>query len=250
MCLFASRQVILVGAVHFLGGMMMRIPLWRLPLIEPPLASTMKLTRNLRRGRRKVRRITSKWLHQTERIEVSSGENTLSRCKRGEEAKREEFPVLHHRHLEINFRKNGMCSIMRVELAEIPTQEIRKTNILPFSTHTHTHRNCQINTYRAGFVKNSITSLQTGKYRVSDVVRGQQTRMLAGEHKEACVTSPQAGGRHKKQRWRPVAITCCRTAGAERKNCGMDDKSAQEREVNNRAFTREKPQNWPVIVNG
>lgn len=55
MCLFASRQVILVGAVHFLGGMMMRIPLWRLPLIDPPLASTMKLTRNLRRGRRKVR---------------------------------------------------------------------------------------------------------------------------------------------------------------------------------------------------
>lgn len=28
---------------------------------------------------------------------------------------------------------------MRVELAEIPTQEIRKTNILPFSTHAHTH---------------------------------------------------------------------------------------------------------------
>lgn len=26
---------------------MMRMPLWRLPLMEPPLASTMKLTRNL-----------------------------------------------------------------------------------------------------------------------------------------------------------------------------------------------------------
>lgn len=47
LCLFTSRQVILVGAVHFLGGMMMRMPLWRLPLMEPPLASTMKLTRNL-----------------------------------------------------------------------------------------------------------------------------------------------------------------------------------------------------------
>lgn len=47
MCLLARRQVILVGAVHFLGGMMMRMPLWRLPLMEPPLASTMKLTRNL-----------------------------------------------------------------------------------------------------------------------------------------------------------------------------------------------------------
>lgn len=33
-----------------------------------------------------------------------------------------------------------MCSIMRVELAEAPTQEIRKTNILPFSTHTHTQK--------------------------------------------------------------------------------------------------------------
>lgn len=47
LCLLTSRQVILVGAVHFLGGMMMRMPLWRLPLMEPPLASTMKLTRNL-----------------------------------------------------------------------------------------------------------------------------------------------------------------------------------------------------------
>lgn len=36
-----------MGAVHFLGGMMMRMPLWRLPLMEPPRASTMKLTRNL-----------------------------------------------------------------------------------------------------------------------------------------------------------------------------------------------------------
>lgn len=37
-----------VGAVHFRGGMMMRMPLWRLPLMEPPRASTMKLTKNLR----------------------------------------------------------------------------------------------------------------------------------------------------------------------------------------------------------
>lgn len=41
-----------VGAVHFLGGMMMRIPLWRLPLMEPPRASTMKLTKNLRDEKR------------------------------------------------------------------------------------------------------------------------------------------------------------------------------------------------------
>lgn len=46
--LLTNRQVILVGAVHFLGGTMMRIPWWRLPLMEPPRASTMKLTRNLR----------------------------------------------------------------------------------------------------------------------------------------------------------------------------------------------------------
>lgn len=49
--LFTNRQVILVGAVHFLGGTIMRIPWWRLPLMEPPRASTMKLTRNLRRRR-------------------------------------------------------------------------------------------------------------------------------------------------------------------------------------------------------
>lgn len=60
LCLFASRQVILVGAVHFLGGIMMRIPLWRLPLMDPPLASTMKLTRNLRKERKKVMEDESK----------------------------------------------------------------------------------------------------------------------------------------------------------------------------------------------
>lgn len=53
MCLLTSRQVILVGAVHFLGGMMIRMPLWRLPLMEPPLASTMKLTRNLMEEKRR-----------------------------------------------------------------------------------------------------------------------------------------------------------------------------------------------------
>lgn len=44
---FARRQVIRVGAWHFLGGTIIRIPSWRLPLIDPPRASTMKLTRNL-----------------------------------------------------------------------------------------------------------------------------------------------------------------------------------------------------------
>lgn len=47
LCLFTKRQVIRVGAVHLRGGMMILIPWWRLPLMEPPLASTMKLTRNL-----------------------------------------------------------------------------------------------------------------------------------------------------------------------------------------------------------
>lgn len=51
-----------VGAVHFLGGIMMRMPLWRLPLIEPPRASTMKLTKNLQDKqeqfqRRKTKRV-------------------------------------------------------------------------------------------------------------------------------------------------------------------------------------------------
>lgn len=32
---------------------MMRMPLWRLPLMDPPLASTMKLTRNLTEEKRK-----------------------------------------------------------------------------------------------------------------------------------------------------------------------------------------------------
>lgn len=170
LCLFASRQVILVGAVHFLGGMMMRIPLWRLPLMDPPLASTMKLTRNLRKGRRKVTEVKSKWLHQRERKEVSSGENTPSRCRREEEAKREEFPVLHHHHLKPNLRKNGMmCSIMCVELAEMPTQEILFLLLIIYHfAHTHTH--CQIYIYRAEFVKNSTTSRHTGKYRVCEDV--------------------------------------------------------------------------------
>lgn len=41
------RQVMRVGAAHVRGGITTRRPLWRLPLMEPPRASTMKLTRNL-----------------------------------------------------------------------------------------------------------------------------------------------------------------------------------------------------------
>lgn len=51
-CLFTSRHVTRVGALHFLGGMMMRRPLCRQPRMAPPLASTMKLTRKLRWNRR------------------------------------------------------------------------------------------------------------------------------------------------------------------------------------------------------
>lgn len=47
-CLFTSRHVTRVGALHFLGGMMMRRPLCLQPRMAPPLASTMKLTRKLR----------------------------------------------------------------------------------------------------------------------------------------------------------------------------------------------------------
>lgn len=36
-----------VGAAHVRGGMITRKPLCLLPLIEPPLASTMKLTKKL-----------------------------------------------------------------------------------------------------------------------------------------------------------------------------------------------------------
>lgn len=50
-CLFTSRHVTRVGALHFLGGMMMRRPLCRQPRMAPPLASTMKLTRKLRWSR-------------------------------------------------------------------------------------------------------------------------------------------------------------------------------------------------------
>lgn len=43
-----SRQRILVGMEALPGGMTNRIPLWRVPRMAPPLASTMKLTRKLR----------------------------------------------------------------------------------------------------------------------------------------------------------------------------------------------------------
>lgn len=49
-CLFTSLHVTRVGAEHFLGGTMIRRPLWRQPRIAPPLASTMKLTRKLKKG--------------------------------------------------------------------------------------------------------------------------------------------------------------------------------------------------------
>lgn len=46
-CGFTRRQVMRVGAAHVRGGMMTRRPLCLLPRIEPPRASTMKLTKNL-----------------------------------------------------------------------------------------------------------------------------------------------------------------------------------------------------------
>lgn len=48
-CRFTRRQVTRVGALHLRGGMIMRRPFWRHPRMAPPLASTMKLTRKLRR---------------------------------------------------------------------------------------------------------------------------------------------------------------------------------------------------------
>lgn len=51
-CGLTRRQVMRVGAAHVLGGMMTRKPLCRLPRMEPPRASTMKLTRNLRENKR------------------------------------------------------------------------------------------------------------------------------------------------------------------------------------------------------
>lgn len=47
-CLFTSLHVTRVGAEHFLGGTMIRRPLWRHPRMAPPRASTMKLTRKLK----------------------------------------------------------------------------------------------------------------------------------------------------------------------------------------------------------
>lgn len=49
-CLFTSLHVTRVGAEHFLGGTMIRRPLWRQPRMAPPLASTMKLTKKLKKG--------------------------------------------------------------------------------------------------------------------------------------------------------------------------------------------------------
>lgn len=51
LCLLTRRQVMRVGAVHFRGGMMIRMPWCRLPLMEPPRASTMKLTRKLHQNK-------------------------------------------------------------------------------------------------------------------------------------------------------------------------------------------------------
>lgn len=47
LCLLTRRQVMRVGAVHFRGGMMILMPWCRLPRMEPPRASTIKLTRKL-----------------------------------------------------------------------------------------------------------------------------------------------------------------------------------------------------------
>ena len=52
-CLYL--QVTLMGMGAFLGGMMTLTPECRHPLMAPPLASTMKLTRNLETERRLVR---------------------------------------------------------------------------------------------------------------------------------------------------------------------------------------------------
>ena len=44
-----------MGMGAFLGGMMTLTPEWRQPRMAPPLASTMKLTRNLETEQRLVR---------------------------------------------------------------------------------------------------------------------------------------------------------------------------------------------------
>ena len=46
-----NLQVIRIGIGAFLGGMMTLTPEWRHPRMAPPLASTMKLTRNLKERR-------------------------------------------------------------------------------------------------------------------------------------------------------------------------------------------------------
>lgn len=46
-CGLTRRQVMRVGAAQVRGGMITRSPLCLLPRMDPPLASTMKLTRNL-----------------------------------------------------------------------------------------------------------------------------------------------------------------------------------------------------------
>lgn len=45
---FTKRQVTRVGAVHFRGGIIILSPLCLQPLMAPPRASTMKLTRKLK----------------------------------------------------------------------------------------------------------------------------------------------------------------------------------------------------------
>lgn len=74
--------------------------------------------------------------------------------------------------------------------------------------------------------------------------------MLTGEHKEACVTSPKAGGKHKNkdgvQSQSPAVVLRERRG----KTAGWMTNQRRSERSTTELFSREKPQNWPVILNG
>lgn len=76
---FTRRQVMRVGAAQVRGGTTTRSPWCRLPRMEPPRASTMKLTRNLVSGQRNGQLGTLQLVH-TQSVHVPQGLGTHPVC--------------------------------------------------------------------------------------------------------------------------------------------------------------------------
>lgn len=102
---------------------------------------------------------------------------------------------------------------------------------------------CKV-TFRSVRERNKNHENQTTLCQVC--VWGEQTQMLwvSREEKRRDVTSEETQNKKTcvgdKEGNQSQSITCCRSAGAERKNCRMDDKATQEGKVNNTFISRFK----------